>query len=98
MVHVDLEFKRGAIELLVLKAVSWRRMHGYAIAKWIQQTTDDALRVEEGSLYPALYRMEHRGWIRSDRRMSELGRPAKFYQITPAGRRHLRAEQVCLRR
>ncbi len=66
--------------------------HGYAIARWLEDTSSEVLRVEEGTLYPALYRMEHRDWIRSDRRMSELGRPAKFYQITPAGRRHLRAE------
>ena len=88
----DLEFKRGAIELLVLKSVSWGPMHGYAIARWIQDTTDDALRVEEGSLYPALYRMERDGWIKADWGTSELGRKAKFYSITEAGRRRLRTE------
>ena len=61
--NTDLEFKRGAIELLVLKSVSWGPMHGYAIAKWIQDTTNDALRVEEGSLYPALHRLEDKDFI-----------------------------------
>lgn len=83
---------RGTLEVLVLKTLTWGPRHGYAIARWLEDTTGEVLRVEEGSLYPALYRMEQRGWVRSDRRMSELGRPAKFYQITGAGRRHLRAE------
>jgi transcriptional regulator len=83
---------RGTLELLVLKTLTWGPRHGYAIARWLEDTSSDVLRVEEGSLYPALYRMEHRGWITSDRRMSELERPAKFYQVTAAGRRHLRKE------
>jgi transcriptional regulator len=83
---------RGTLEVLVLKTLTWGPRHGYAIARWLEETSSEVIRVEEGSLYPALYRMEHRGWIKSDRRMSELERPAKFYQITPAGRRHLRAE------
>ena len=90
--RVDLEFKRGALELLVLKAVSWGPMHGFAIAKWIQATTDDALRVEEGSLYPALHRLEDKGLIEPEWGLSELNRRAKFYSITPAGRKSLRAE------
>jgi transcriptional regulator len=84
---------RGTLELLVLKTLTWGPRHGYAIARWIEDTSSDRLRVEDGSLYPALYRMEKRGWVRSDRRISELDRPAKFYQLTPAGRRHLQAEQ-----
>lgn len=91
-VKVDLEFKRGAIELLVLKAVSWAPMHGFAIAKWVQATTEDALRVEEGSLYPALHRLEDRGLIEPEWGVSELNRRAKFYSITPAGRKALRTE------
>lgn len=83
---------RGTLEILVLKTLTWGPRHGYAIARWLEDTSSEILRVEEGSLYPALYRMEHRGWVKSDRRMSELDRPAKFYQITPTGRRHLRAE------
>ena len=87
MLHVDLEFKRGAIELLVLKAVSWGPMHGYAIAKWIQQTTDDALRVEEGSLYPALHRLEDKGFVEAEWGLSDSNRRAKFYSITIVGAR-----------
>ena len=83
---------RGTLEVLVLKTLTWGPRHGYAIARWLEDTTGEILRVEEGSLYPALYRMELRGWIKSDRRISELGRPAKFYQLTAAGRRHLRTE------
>ena len=88
----DLEFKRGAIELLVLKTLSWGPMHGYAIARWIQDTTDDALRVEEGSLYPALHRLEDKGAIEAKWGVSENNRQAKFYSLTPPGRRALRAE------
>ena len=83
---------RGTLDLLVLKTLAWGPSHGYAIARWLEQHSSDVLRVEDGSLYPALYRMEQRGWIRSDRRMSELGRPVKFYQLTAAGRKHLRNE------
>jgi len=83
---------RGTLEVLILKTLTWGPRHGYAIAHWLESSSSEVLRVEEGSLYPALYRMERRGLVKSDHRMSELGRPAKFYQITPAGRRHLHAE------
>jgi PadR family transcriptional regulator len=92
VVHVDLEFKRGAIELLVLKSVSWSPMHGYAIARWIQQTTDDALRLEEGSLYPALHRLEDKMFVESEWGLSDSNRRAKYYTITTRGRRALRDE------
>jgi transcriptional regulator len=85
---------RGTLEVLILKTLTWGPRHGYAIARWLEDTSSDILRVEEGSLYPALYRMEKRELIKSDRRMSELGRPAKFYQLTAGGRRELRAETV----
>ena|SRR6185503_10608738 len=88
----DLEFKRGAIELLILKTLSWGPMHGYAIAKWIQDTTADALRVEEGSLYPALHRLENKGAIEPSWGVSAKNRQAKFYALTPLGRRLLRTE------
>ncbi len=83
---------RGTLELLVLRALAWGPRHGYAIVRWLQVTTRETLRVEEGSLYPALYRMEQRNWIVAKWRTSELGRPAKFYELTAAGRRHLTAE------
>jgi PadR family transcriptional regulator, regulatory protein PadR len=83
---------RGTIELLVLRTLAWGPRHGYAIARWLEQTTGATIRVEEGTLYPALYRMERRRWVASDWRTSELGRPAKFYRITTAGRRQLKDE------
>ena len=88
----DLEFKRGAIELLILKTLSWGPMHGYGVARWIQNTTDDALRVEEGSLYPALNRLEDKELIVAEWGVSENNRKAKFYSLTPRGRRGLNAE------
>jgi transcriptional regulator len=90
--NADLEFKRGAIELLVLKSLSWGPMHGYAIAKWIQETTDDALRVEEGSLYPALHRLEDKGFVDAKWGVSDTNRQAKFYSTTAQGRPALRSE------
>src|SRR4029079_7947686 len=90
--NVDLEFKRGAIELLVLKSVSWGPMHGYAIAKWIQDTTMDARRVEERSLYPALHRLEDKGFIEAKWGLSDTKRQAKFYSLTARGRLALRSE------
>ena len=88
----DLEFKRGAIELLILKTLSWGPMHGYGIARWIQTTTDDALRVEEGSLYPALNRLEDKGMIEGEWGVSENNRRAKFYSLSARGRQALHAE------
>ncbi len=80
---------QGTLDLMVLKTVSWGPMHGYAIARWLQQVTDDVLRVEEGSLYPALHRLEERGWISAEWGTSENNRRAKFYRLTAAGRRQL---------
>jgi transcriptional regulator len=78
---------QGTVELLVLKRLSWGPMHGYGIAAWIEAVTDDALRVEEGSLYPALYRMVRKGWIKGEWGVSENNRRAKYYRLTKAGRR-----------
>jgi transcriptional regulator len=88
----DLEFKRGAIELLILKTLSWGPMHGYGIARWIQTITDDALRVEEGSLYPALNRLEDKEMVEAEWGVSENNRRAKFYSLTARGRQALLAE------
>jgi len=88
----DLEFKRGAIELLILKTLSWGPMHGYGVARWIQSITDDALRVEEGSLYPALNRLEDKGMVEGEWGVSENNRRAKFYSLTTRGRQALHAE------
>ena len=82
----------GTLDLLVLKAVSWGPRHGYAIGRWIRETTDDVLVVQEGVLYPALHRLERRGLLKEEWRRSETGRDAKYYTLTTAGRRELRAE------
>src|SRR6266705_6613440 len=82
----------GTLDALVLKTLSWGPRHGYAIARWLEDTTANALQIEEGSLYPALYRMERKGWIEAEWGISELNRKAKFYRLTPAGRSQLAAE------
>ena len=83
---------QGTLDVLVLKTLSWGPMHGYAIARWLQQVTDDVLQIEEGSLYPALHRMERKGWVESEWGLSENNRRAKYYTMTLAGRRQLRAD------
>ena len=85
----DIEVLRGTLDLLILKAVSWGPTHGYRVARWIEHATDDVLRIEEGSLYPALHRLETRGWIAAEWGISEKNRRAKFYSLTKAGRRRL---------
>jgi PadR family transcriptional regulator PadR len=82
-------FMPGTLDMLVLKAVSRGPMHGYSIAQFIQQASNDVLRVEEGALYPALHRLEVRGWLKSDWGTSENNRRAKFYRLTALGRREL---------
>ena len=83
---------QGTLDLLVLKTLSWGPAHGYAIARWIQQLTGAVLQVGEGSLYPALHRLEERGWVVTEWRLSENNRRAKFYTLTPLGRRQLGTE------
>ena len=80
------------LDVLILKAVSWGPMHGYGIGRWIRQTTDDVLTVQEGALYPALHRLQRKGWLDEDWGLTETGREAKYYRLTPVGRRQLRAE------
>src|SRR5438105_12178409 len=82
----------GTLDALVLKTLTFGPRHGYDIVRWLRDQTRDALVVEEGSLYPALYRMERDGWIEADWGTSELGRKAKVYSLTPKGRRQLRAQ------
>ena len=88
----------GTIELLILKALSWAPAHGFGIARWIELVSADGLRVEEGSLYPALYRLEAEGWIAAEWGVSENRRRAKFYALTPLGERMLRTEEARWRR
>lgn len=86
------ELLQGTLDLLVLKTLSWGSAHGYDIARWIQHVTDDVLRIEEGSLYPALHRLEKRGWIGASWGLSENNRRAKYYGLTAAGRKQLARE------
>ena len=86
----DAGLLQGTLELLVLKTLSWGPMHGYGIASWIESATDDVLRVEEGSLYPALYRMTRKGWIKGEWGLSENNRRAKYYRLTAEGKRQYR--------
>jgi transcriptional regulator len=88
----------GTLEALILKTLAGGPRHGYAIARFIEDTTGDAVLVEEGSLYPALYRMERRGWVDAEWGTSELGRRAKVYRLTDAGRAHLAAATATWRR
>lgn len=83
------ELLQGTLELLILKTLTRGEMHGYAIAEWIEQTSEDVLRVEEGALYPALHRLELRGLLASEWGASENNRRAKFYRLTATGRKRL---------
>ena len=84
---------QGTLDMLVLKALSLGPMHGYGVGQRIQQISDDVLRVEEGSLYPALYRIEQKKWVSSKWANNETGRRAKFYKLTKAGEKQLRVEE-----
>jgi PadR family transcriptional regulator, regulatory protein PadR len=83
---------QGTLDLLILKVLSLEPKHGWAIAKRIQQISKEQLQVQQGSLYPALYRLEHQGWIKAEWRVTETGREAKFYSLTAAGRKRLDSE------
>jgi PadR family transcriptional regulator, regulatory protein PadR len=89
---------RGTLDLLVLKALSWGSAHGYAIAQWIERATNDVLAVGEGTLYPALHRLEEKGWIEAEWGESENRRRAKYYTLTTAGRARLRVETASWKR
>ena len=88
----ELDLLQGTFDVLVLRALSWGSMHGYAIARFIRQGSDGSFRVLDGALYTALHRMEERGWVEAEWGQSEKGKRAKFYRLTAAGRRALRAE------
>ena len=92
MFSKDAGLLQGTVELLVLKRLSQGPMHGYGIASWIEKATNDVLRVEEGSLYPALYRMTRKGWIKGEWGVSENNRRAKYYRLTSAGRKQFERE------
>lgn len=83
---------RGTLELLILKSLTWEPLHGYAVSEWIEQVTDGSLLMEEGTLYPALHRLDDKGFVESEWGLSENNRRAKYYSITREGRRHLEKE------
>jgi PadR family transcriptional regulator PadR len=87
----DLDLVQGTLDILVLKALVWGPRHGYAVARWIEERTDEELRVEDGALYTALHRIETRGWVRGQWGRSENNRAAKYYALTAAGRKQLAA-------
>lgn len=88
----------GTLDLLILKTLTLGAMHGYGVAQHIHRLSNDALRVEEGSLYPALQRMQVKGWVASESKKSPTGRQARYYRITTAGRRQLKSEEETFRR
>ena len=89
-----LNLLQGTLDLIVLKVLSGEPLHGYAIAQRIREVSRELLQIEEGSLYPALYRMEKKGWIRSRWGLTEKQRQARVYSLTPLGRKHLVAEET----
>ena len=86
------ELLKGTLDVLILKTLSWGPRHGYAITRWIRERTENVLLVEEGALYPALHRLERKGWVESEWGVSENNRKAKYYQLTARGRAQLKAE------
>lgn len=92
MARTRTDLMQGTLELLILKTLQREAMHGYGIAQRIHQAVDDLIKIEDGSLYPALYRMEERGWIEAEWGVSENGRRAKYYKLTRMGRKQLADE------
>jgi transcriptional regulator len=88
----SLDLIRGTLDLLILKTLSWGPMHGLSVTRWIERVTGSRLQIEEGALYPALHRLEQRGWVSAEWGLSDNNRKAKFYQLTAEGRQQLRSE------
>jgi transcriptional regulator len=88
----DAELLQGTLDMLILKVAALRPIHGYAIVQRLQQISQEALQIRQGSLYPALYRLENRGWLKSEWKTTEGGREAKYYGLTKLGRQQLEAE------
>jgi len=98
MADAEIDLLRSSLDLLILKALTWGPMHGYGINEWIESATDDLLLLEEGTLYPALHRLERRGWITAEWGVSVSNRRAKFYKLTTAGRARYRAQSAVWQR
>jgi len=96
MTDSSIDFLKGTLDLMILKTLSWAPTHGYCIARWIEQCTDDTLQVEEGSLYPALHRLEERGLLTGEWGITKNERKARYYRLTTAGRAQLRSETAAL--
>ena len=92
MADTELNVFRSSLDLVILKALSWGPRHGYAVAEWIDQATSATILIEEGTLYPALHRLERKRWVDTEWGVSDNNRRAKFYRLTPAGRAQLRSE------
>ena len=93
-----IELPQGTLDLLILKALALEPLHGWAVSERLQQISNDALQVGQGSLYPALHRLERRGWIRAEWGVSENNRKARYYELTKAGRKQLEAETEAWRK
>jgi PadR family transcriptional regulator, regulatory protein PadR len=98
MTEKRLELPQGTLDLLILKAVALEPLHGWAISERLQQISRDAIQVQQGSLYPALHRLERRGWIKAKWAISENNRRAKYYELTSQGRKQLEAETAAWRK
>jgi transcriptional regulator len=87
--RTEVDLVRGTLDLLILKTLSWGPMHGLAVLRWIEHTTRAQLQIEEGALYPALHRMEEKGWLDAEWGLTDRNRKAKFYRLSPRGRKQL---------
>ncbi|MDZ4674551.1 MAG: PadR family transcriptional regulator [Gemmatimonadota bacterium] len=92
MPESSLELLRGTLDLVILKTLSWGPLHGVGVVQWIEAVTHQQLQVEEGALYPALHRLERKGWLEAEWGFTDRGRKAKYYQLTATGRKQLSAE------
>jgi PadR family transcriptional regulator, regulatory protein PadR len=88
-----IELMQGTLDMLVLRTLQWGPQHGHGIGQAIRATSEDALQIEHGSLYPALHRLERQGWLKAEWKASEANRRAKYYSLTPAGKKQLAAEE-----
>jgi PadR family transcriptional regulator, regulatory protein PadR len=98
MAPQKLDLPQGTLDLLILRTLALEPQHGWAISERVQQISSDVLQIQQGSLYPALHRLERRGWIKARWGTSENNRRAKYYELTPSGRKQLQAEQTAWRK
>jgi PadR family transcriptional regulator, regulatory protein PadR len=98
MAAKPMDLLQGTLDVLVLRTLAWGSMHGYAVSRWIHERTDGVLEIEDAPLYKALHRLERAGFVAAEWGLSENNRRARYYSLTPAGRRHLRAEETAWRR